>query len=140
MFFVRIAAWNSRKIEIPEFVVGGHVSRDAGYKDEVEWLWALWSAHNTYAYVRLWYAFLQRVDSLQSHLYSVAILLAGATAGGQAVGFVFVPLLVAACYAYQAHLHRSAKTLLDRIKQGRKRVRTSQLQRLPSRSVSTRFG
>ncbi|KAH8044273.1 hypothetical protein JL720_17129 [Aureococcus anophagefferens] len=79
------------------------------------WLWALWSAHNTYAYVRLWYAFLARIDSLQSHLYSVAILLAGATAGGQAVGFVFVPLLVAACYVYQAWLHRSAKGLLDRL-------------------------
>ena len=91
------------------------VSGRAAYKDEVEWLWALWSAHNTYAYVRLWYAFLARIDSLQSHLYSVAILLAGATAGGQAVGFVFVPLLVAACYAYQAWLHRSAKGLLDRL-------------------------
>ncbi|KAH8096567.1 hypothetical protein JL720_3946 [Aureococcus anophagefferens] len=85
------------------------------------WLWALWSAHNTYAYVRLWYAFLARIDSLQSHLYSVAILLAGATAGGQAVGFVFVPLLVAACYVYQAWLHRSAKGLLTASRPSRPR-------------------
>jgi hypothetical protein len=61
-----------------------------GYKEQLEWMWAWWCAHNTYAWVRLWMVFFTSVKAVRSDQYTVAVMLAGAVCCGQAVGFLFL--------------------------------------------------
>ena len=68
--------------------------RDAApYKDNVEWLWAYWAVHNTYAWVRVWYVLLIFL-CVEEHRYTISILLAGMICVGQAVGFWAVVILL----------------------------------------------
>ncbi|KAH8096237.1 hypothetical protein JL720_3597 [Aureococcus anophagefferens] len=44
------------KFGLAFYLVASLIADDAAYKDQAEWLWAYWSAHNTYAWVRIWRA------------------------------------------------------------------------------------
>ncbi|KAH8063627.1 hypothetical protein JL722_2810 [Aureococcus anophagefferens] len=41
------------KFGLAFYLVASLIADDAAYKDQAEWLWAYWSAHNTYAWARL---------------------------------------------------------------------------------------
>ena len=86
-----------------------------GYKEQLEWLWAWWCAHNTYAWVRMWMAFFTAVKAMRQDQYSVAVMLAGAVCCGQAVGFLFLILFFAIVALHQLYLGYIASRLQHEI-------------------------
>jgi hypothetical protein len=89
-----------------------------GYKEQLEWLWCWWCAHNTYAWVRLWMVFFTTINAVREDQYTVAVMLAGAICCGQAVGFLFLVFFFTMVFFHQLLLLRESGRLHDDIADG----------------------
>ena len=105
------------KFGLAFYLVASLIADDAAYKDQAEWLWAYWSAHNTYAWVRIWYVVLCRLR-VEENRYTIAILLAGAVCCGQAIGFWGILVMLGCLFAHYAYLDVKCRRLAARVAAG----------------------
>lgn len=79
--------------------------------EKLEWLWALWANHQTYAWVRVWIMLLHVCQACRESRYTVAVIIAGTIGAGQAYGFSVMLLLIFWLMVFNLYLRRKTYEL-----------------------------